>query len=154
MLFLIYNVTRILRGCKKGGFNVKVVFASTPDQEEKILELTQYFYSNVFPDYFTDKDIVEFERMNVLHISQTQFEEFSTLGEAFHVIASLQTLISILEYSNLEEEKYQAVFKKNVNKLEEYGISFPFDYKQFLDAKEIKTEHLSTYTKAANHILI
>ena len=41
----------------KGGFSVKVVFASTPNQEERIRELVDYFYTSIFPAYFSDEDI-------------------------------------------------------------------------------------------------
>jgi len=132
---------------------LKIVYASTPGQEEKIVELANYFYTDIFPLYFTDEDIQDFERLEVLHIRPEQFERFSTLGDAFQVITSMQTLISILESGNIPK-KYQMMFRKNVQILTNYGISFPFNYSQFSESNHIHLEYISTYTKAANRLLL
>ena len=131
---------------------MKIVFASTPGQEKKVEELAQYFYSEILPLYFNDEDILKFEEHKVLHTSKEHFENFSTLGEAFRVIASLQTVISILEAKKISE-RYSPVFQKNAAILREFGIYFPFDYKQFLEAKRAKHEQISIFTRAANSIL-
>jgi hypothetical protein len=134
------------------GSSLKIVFASTPGQEEKVEELAQYFYSEVLPIYFTDGDIREFERLEVLHTARHHYENFSTLGDAFRVITSLQTLISILE-SRKVSERYRTVFQKNADILREFGIYFPFQFQHFLDARSTKEDYISIYTKAANSIL-
>ncbi|MDE3838071.1 hypothetical protein C0966_01555 [Bacillus methanolicus] len=128
---------------------MKVVYASTPDQEQKIKELVDYFYSNVFPLYFSDEDIMEFKRQKVLHTSTRHFEYFGTLKEAYQVIASLQTLISILETSQ-NKEKYYSLFMKNASILEEFDIYFPFTFSQFSDEKSMRGNLFSVYVKAAN----
>lgn len=137
----------------KGGLKVKIVFASTPDQEEKIKELVKSFYRDVLPLYYSDNDIQDFEKRKVLHTSTRHFEYFGTLKEAYQVIASLQTLISILQTKDLEP-KYEGVFQTNADILKEFGLFFPFEYEQFLEAKGIKEEIFSIYSKAANELLV
>jgi hypothetical protein len=132
---------------------VKIVFASTPGQEEEISELVQYIYSNVFPLYFADEEIKEFERLGILNTYYDHIQDFSTLKDAFQVMASLQTIISVLEMPTLDLE-YSSLFNKNVENLEKFGLSFPFQYEQFIDAKNMKKCFFSVYTKAANEMLI
>lgn len=132
---------------------MKVVFASTPDQQEKIMELIRQLYSDVFPNYFSDDEIAEFERLNVLHISSSQFEQLDTLKDAFQVITSLQTLISILESESLDEQ-YIETYYKNISILAQYGLNFPFEFQQFVDLKITGNNELSIYSKAANEWLI
>ncbi|MFK9094122.1 YhcU family protein [Bacillus salipaludis] len=127
---------------------MKIVFASTPSQEEEINGLVRYIYSNIFPLYYSDEDICEFEQLKVLHTS----EDFSTLKDAFQVMTCIQTLISILE-SSLEEQ-YEDVFNKNVSTLKDFGLFFPFEFEQFVDAKRLKNTMLSIYTKADNELII
>lgn len=151
MVFLSYMKNRILS--TKGGFLVKVVFASTPDQEEKIQDLIRAFYRDIFPLYYSDHDIKEFERLQVLHTTTRHFEYFGTLKEAYQVITSLQTLISILEKAE-PQTKYKMLFQNNAAILKEFGIFFPFEFEQFIEAKNVKNELFSIYSKAANELLI
>jgi hypothetical protein len=137
----------------KVGLIVKIVYASTPSQEEEICELVRYIYSNIFPLYFTDDEIHQFERLKVLHTSKKHFEEIGTLKDAFQVMASIQTLISILESPQLDEQ-YAPIFNKNVANLHEFGLYFPFEFDQFIEAKNMKNPMLSIYTKADNELLI
>lgn len=132
---------------------MKIVFASTPDQEEMIKELVRSFYRDIFPLYYSDKDINEFEKLKVLHTSTRHFEYFGTLKEAYQVITSLQTLISILQ-SQEPQPKYKDIFQTNTEILKEYGLFFPFDYEHFLEARSIKDNVFSIYTKAANELLV
>ena len=148
MLFLCIYIT-IEYSYRKGGLQVKIVFASTPGQEEEIYGLVRYIYSTVFPLYFTDKEISEFERLKVL---QTP-DDFNTLKDAFQVMASMQTIISILESATLDEQ-YATLFNKNVTNLQEFGLFFPFEYEQFVDAKNMKNSVFSIYIKAANELLV
>ena len=67
---------------------MKVVQASTPCQEEEIKKLIKQVYSEVFPIYFSDKEIQTYEKCNVLYMSTKHFERFSTLKEAYQIIAS------------------------------------------------------------------
>lgn len=132
---------------------MKIVFASTPDQEEMIRELVKTFYRDVFPLYYSDKDIKEFENLKVLHTSTRHFEYFGTLKEAYQVISSLQTLISILQ-SRERQPKYKKIFEINAEILKEFGLFFPFDYEHFLEERSMKDNVFSIYTKAANELLI
>jgi hypothetical protein len=144
---MIYNQTEISDG--KGGLKVKIVFASTPSQEEEINELVRYIYSNIFPLYYTDEEINQFEQLKVLHTS----EDFNTLKDAFQVMTSIQTLISILEASQLDDQ-YTLLFNKNVETLQEFGLFFPFKYEHFEVAKCIRANMLSIYSNADNELLV
>ncbi|WP_075980560.1 YhcU family protein [Bacillus massilinigeriensis] len=132
---------------------MKVVYASTPDQERKVEELVQEFYTSIFPIYFSDEDIKEFERLNVLQTSTRHFEYFGTLKEAFQVIASLQTIKFIL-LSSEPKDKYETLYSKNIQILTDFGLSFPFEFQQFLESRNMKNGVFSIYTKAANELLI
>ena len=129
---------------------MKVVFASTPEQRIKIMELTKQLYSDVFPNYFTDEEIEEFKKQNILRFTTNQFEQMDTLKDAYQVIASLQTLTLILEGETLDDQ-YMETYYKNVSILEEYGVQFPFDFNQFVDSKN---DQISIYTKVANDLLV
>lgn len=137
----------------KGGLSVKIVYASTPDQEEMIRELAREFYRDIFPLYYSDQEIQEFEKLKILHTSTRHFEYFGTLKEAYQVISSLQTLISILQ-SGAPEEKYKTMFQTNASSLKEYGLFFPFDFEQFQEDNSKKNDMFSVYTKAANELLV
>lgn len=132
---------------------MKIVFASTPSQEQEICELVRYIYSNIFPIYFTDHEISQFERLKVLHTSEKKFEEIGTLKDAFQVMASIQTIISILESPSMDEQ-YSGLFNKNAANLNEFGLFFPFEFEQFEAAKDMKNMMLSVYSKADNELLI
>lgn len=128
---------------------MKIVFASTPSQEEEICGLVRYIYSTVFPLYFSDEEIREFEQLKVLKTP----EDFNTLKDAFQVMTSMQTIISILESPALYEH-YESIFNKNVANLQEFGLFFPFEFEQFVVAKNLKNGIFSIYTKAANELLV
>lgn len=132
---------------------MKIVFASIPSQEEEIDGLVRYIYSTVFPLYFSDEEIKEFMQLKVLHTSGQHFQDFSTLKDAFQVMTCLQTIISILEFPSLEDH-YSSLFNKNVANLQEFGLFFPFEYDQFVEAKNLKNSVFSIYTRAANELLI
>jgi hypothetical protein len=133
---------------------VKVVFASTESQEEKIRELIEHFYSEIFPNYFTDRDIQKYEKLKVLNTTKSHFEQIGTLKDAYQVIASLQTLSAILETETLNGQ-YVETFYKNVSILEEYGLYFPFEYEQFEISRSARDdEKLSIYARPANEMLI
>jgi hypothetical protein len=133
------------------GFQVKIVFASTSNQEEEIKERVKYIYSNIFPHYFSDEEISQFEWLKVLHTSDKIFEHFSTLKDAFQVMASIQALISILESSPLDKQ-YAPLFNKNVENLQDFELFFPFEFAQFEEAKGMENAILSIYKKADNEL--
>ncbi|WP_428909415.1 DUF5365 family protein [Niallia sp. Krafla_26] len=132
---------------------MKVVFASTPEQRTKIMELSKQIYTDVFPNYFTDQQIQEFEKRNILQFTPNQFQELDTLKDAYQVIASLQTLILILQSESVTDQ-YMETYYKNISILEDYGVQFPFEFEQFVNEKINKSENISIYTKAANEFLI
>jgi hypothetical protein len=132
---------------------VKVVQASTPCQEEEIKKLLKQVYSEVFPIYFSDKEIQTYEKYNVLYMSTKHFERFSTLKEAYQIIASLQILITILKNERFDD-RYIEIFYKNVSTLVEYDLYFPFEYDHFSESEIRGNERLSMFTSAANEILI
>ena len=132
---------------------MKVVQASTPCQEEEIKKLIKQVYSEVFPIYFSDKEIQTYEKYNVLYMSTNHLERFNTLKEAYQIIASLQTLITILKNKRFDDQ-YIEIFYKNVSNLVEYDLYFPFEYEHFSESKIRGNERLSMFTSAANEILI
>ena len=132
---------------------MKVVQASTPCQEEEIKKLIKQVYSEVFPIYFSDKEIQTYEKYNVLYMSTNHLERFNTLKEAYQIIASLQTLITILKNKRFDDQ-YIEIFYKNVSTLVEYDLYFPFEYEHFSESKIRGNERLSMFTSVANEILI
>lgn len=137
----------------KGGFFVKIIFASTPGQEEKVMELVQDMYSVIFPRYFSDDEIKRFEQNKVLQPVQSNFAGFDTLRDAYKVITCLQTIISILEMIEPQIE-YKCIFDKNASMLTEMGMYFPFEYNQFKNLRFMREDMLSIYSSAANQYLI
>ena len=135
-------------------FCVKIVFAATPEQEEMVNELIQYFYSNIFPFFFSDMEIRQFEQQKVLEYKKGNVEAFDSLGDAYKVIACLQTIISILE-SFEPQSDYKPIFEKNVSMLAEAGVYFPFTFEHFESEEQIvEIDMFSSYMKPANQYLI
>lgn len=135
---------------------MKVVFASTPTQEERINELVQTFYSKIFPFYFSDKEINKFERLKVLVITPEKAQLLSTLKTSYQVIASLQTLVNILEEPE-NKCKYKHLFERNVQILEDLDIFFPFDLANFkidVNGNSYNQANFSMYAEANNQYLL
>ncbi|MBS4177554.1 DUF5365 family protein [Lederbergia citrea] len=136
---------------------MKVVYASTEQQEEKLNHLICSFYSSVFPRYFNDQEIAGFLEMKILHVPANKEEQLYTLEVAFQAIASLQVIISILERPHPHENShyYASLVNKNINILERSGLFFPFTYDSFFSRKRTKIDDVcSIYTKPTNEILI
>ncbi|WP_253701793.1 DUF5365 family protein [Bacillus sp. FJAT-27445] len=131
---------------------MKIVFASTAGQDEEIGDLIEYFFSGVMPRYFSDREIKDYERLGVLHKESCQ-DAFGTLRDAFYVMTSLQTLISILD-SPVPGDHHRALFMKNVENLRFYGFYFPFQYDSFLPGKKCNDSIFSVFTPAANQLLV
>lgn len=132
---------------------LKVVYASTPEQEQTISEFVCHLYSEILPKYFDDHEIQSFIELGILQLPQGEW--IHTLREGFKIITSLQVLIDIIEKPEIiaVREEYEEMFKKNKQILESYGFSFPFNYHQFLDRKRSEIP-LSMYTKSSNAYLI
>lgn len=131
---------------------MKVVYASTPEQQEKIHSLTEYFFTNIFPDYFSDQEIYKFKEWGFLEVDEAQLSD--TLKESYQIISSLEILIDLIESDFLQEKHYQNMFETNVNILNQLGISFPFSYQQFLRKRKERLVEGSVFKKAANDWLI
>ncbi|MGM7683606.1 DUF5365 family protein [Cytobacillus sp. Hm23] len=132
---------------------MKVVYASTPEQEKQIEELITYFYSDIFPSYFTDEEITEMEKNNILSKVEMYKHYDGTVKEAIQIITSLQVIIHIIEtiqYENVSEY-YRTVFEKNISFLEKYSLSFPFQIENF---SLPKTNIISYYCKPNNQFLV
>ncbi|WP_142255317.1 DUF5365 family protein [Bacillus sinesaloumensis] len=132
---------------------MKIVVASTPEQEHHITELIDYMYSSIFPNYFEDEYIGKLEEWNVLTPKEEDAYYNRTLDKAFKVISSLQAIIAVLETIQEEgcQENHEDIFTKNVKILNDYGYLFPFKIEEF--QRENNTQSLSKYSKPANQYL-
>ncbi|WP_338023162.1 DUF5365 family protein [Bacillus ectoiniformans] len=110
-----------------------MLVASTIEQEDKIIELVRQIKEQIFPHYFSEAELRQWEEIGVLSLGASQFEYFGTLRDAFLVITSLQTIISILETKQLESlsSHYKDMFLHNAETLQRYEICFPFTLDQF-----------------------
>ncbi|MFS0862412.1 DUF5365 family protein [Fredinandcohnia sp. 179-A 10B2 NHS] len=131
---------------------MRIVVASTPEQEHHIEELINYMYSSIFPIYFEDDYIVKLEKLNVLAPKEEDVYYNRTLDKAFKVISSLQAIIAVLETVKYEgfEDSHEEIFLKNAQTLNDYGYSFPFTINEF---QSVNHEVLSKYSKPANQYL-
>lgn len=136
-----------------GGVFVKTVYAETQEQMDKIHYLVDYFYTKIFPDYFTDDQIHEFYTMNFLNILQKNDRD-GTLPESFQIITSLETIIFTIEANVLASEKYQHLFMKNAERLTRLGFDFPFSYESFLEKNSHWLNELSEFRKGQNQWLV
>ncbi len=131
---------------------MKVVCASTPEQEHHIEELIEYIYSEIFPLHFSDEYIIKMEEMNVLSPKQEDLYYNGTMKEAFQLMSSLQALIAVMETVQFEgmKREHQDIFEKNVAILTQYGYSFPFNLEQF---SKVKHNVISQFSKPTNAYL-
>jgi hypothetical protein len=137
-------------------FRVKILYASTEEQEQKIIELMEYMYTEIFPYYYHDEEISKFKDLNILRASSCRFDYFSTLKDSYRVLTSLQTIITILELRIFKKESagYEELFNRNRAILEEYDLSFPFFYSQFELSVRPLHSTFSMFKKPANELLI
>lgn len=114
---------------------MRVMNAATREHEEYIESLIQHFYSEVFPRYFDDEQIREFERLQILSLPNERYN--GTMREAFQMISSLQLLLTVIECieANGINEEYRNVFERNVRLLGQYGVAFPFTIDQFREKR-------------------
>ncbi|CAG9621781.1 DUF5365 family protein [Sutcliffiella rhizosphaerae] len=132
---------------------MKVVHASTPEQEDHICELIQHLLTNILPFHFTDQEIEV-----TLHTG-TVYDIFSnyngTLKEAFQIISSLQTIIAVIETVQKEEirNKHIELFKRNVNMLIDFGFTFPYALNQFKQ-RDMTGSFFSKFMRASNQYLV
>lgn len=137
---------------------MKVVYASTPEQEDHIGELVQHLLTNILPYYFTDKEIENLENQLSLHTGAVHdtFSDYNgTLQEAFRIISCLQSIIAVIETTQDEDiiHEHREIYTRNVNMLRDFGFSFPFSLDQFKQ-KVQKNLVLSRYTRPSNQYLV
>ncbi|WP_053219474.1 DUF5365 family protein [Virgibacillus senegalensis] len=111
---------------------MKVITASTPEQQEYAHSLLGELYNQIVPKYFSAGYIAELKNFQLMEIPS--LAELS-LKEIFEVTTALQTIISILNspiQQGMEIEKYEDIFQKNVRILSDYEINFPFKLSDFL----------------------
>ncbi|MFZ3590797.1 DUF5365 family protein [Bacillus sp. DJP31] len=130
---------------------MKIVTASTPEQENFIEELVSYMYTEVFPYYFSDEYIKELEALSVLIPEQGLYN--GTLKEAFQLISGMQALIAVIETVRTEEvlDNHREIFDKNTSILEEYGYKFPLTIEHFVILKE---NPISQFSKPTSQYLM
>lgn len=132
---------------------MKIIEASTPEQERKIAGLVTYFYQSIFPSYFSDGEITDLIQMNVLNV-RFHHQLDGTLREAFQIIASMDIIIHLIETKELGRRKYQQLFNKNAHILTRLGMEFPFTYEHFLKRPGFLFLEGSKFKKAANEWLV
>jgi len=109
-------------------------------------------YKEIFPQYFTAEEIYEFRLLNFLNVKE-QNPRDETLTESYQIIASLETIILMIESGVLDQEKYQRLFVHNAEQLSKIGYEFPFSYTSFLN-KLWANNSQSTYHKISNQWFI
>lgn len=133
---------------------MKVLKATTNEQGEKMNELIQYIYQQIFPKHFHDSEIEHFKTLGVLETTKRCQEYTGIMRNSFQVITSLQTIIIILE--SLEKGhyhyQYEEMFTKNVSTLQQFDLCFPFSLHAFRDMRP--GTDISIYTKAVNEYLV
>jgi Family of unknown function (DUF5365) len=123
---------------RKGGMRaLKIVCAVTEEQEKYMNYLVHYFYTNIFPYYFDDEQLHEFENLEILSLDREHVTYNGTMKEAFQIISALQSLITIIEYvgESGDYERYRSLFERNINILRRNGITFPFMIEQFANKR-------------------
>ncbi|BBW97355.1 YhcU family protein [Geobacillus sp. FSL W8-0032] len=112
---------------------MKMMYAVTPEQENYMHYLLNYFYSGIFPYYFDDEQIRQFEEWGILSLDHERVTYNGTMKEAFHIISALQSLITVIEWIGERGkcEPYEWLFVRNQTILARYGITFPFQANQF-----------------------
>ncbi|WP_019244053.1 MULTISPECIES: DUF5365 family protein [Bacillus] len=118
---------------------MKIAFASTEEQEKAIEGLILTIRSSILPNYISEKDLKSFDEFGLLQFTKHRNLYNGTLAEAYHVMVALQTIIQVIEHVNecdeLEFVKLQKLFNRNVQKLQYYGIFFPFSLDSFTKVK-------------------
>ncbi|RIW29610.1 hypothetical protein D3H55_18605 [Bacillus salacetis] len=131
---------------------MKILLASTEEQEDTIQELISYIYCTIFPRYFTDDEIEQFEELEILHTNTDYAKYNGTLKEAFQLISSLQTLISLIEADSSKND-YEEMYDHNLCILKSFNLFFPFELYHFRGCCNYH-DKVSLYAKPANQLLV
>ena len=133
---------------------MRIVFASTEEQEQYIEELIENMYEEVFPRYFSDETIDQLDELSVLKPQTEEMQYNGTLKEAFQIMSSLQALTALLNHLDQQsDEEHRDLYDRNINILKQYGYQFPLTFDHFLASKE-KAEEVSKYGKPANKWIV
>jgi hypothetical protein len=134
---------------------VKVVVASTEEQERHITELVEQIFTEILPRFFPDQEIMNLKGQKVLQPQETDQMYNGTLKDAFHIISSLQAIIAVLDHIDdcKHEQEYQEMFERNSHNLNEYGYFFPLSFSQFKEAESQEGE-FSQFIKPANSWIV
>jgi hypothetical protein len=134
--------------------NLRIVFASTEEQEQYIEELIETMYEEIFPQYFSDEAIDQLDELAVLKPQTEDMQYNGTLKEAFQIMSSLQALTALLNHlDQRSEEEHRELYDRNITILKQYGYQFPLTFDHFLFSKE-KAEQISKYGKPANKWIV
>ncbi|KGP93292.1 hypothetical protein N780_12120 [Pontibacillus chungwhensis BH030062] len=130
---------------------MKIVTASTFEQQEYVKEKITYFFDSLFPFFFSKNYAIDLENFGVLSIEGV--EEYS-LKEILEVTAALQTLQSLLECisDRVGDPKHSKQFDRNTKILEKHSIYFPLRYDDFLSTSD--KEALSLMGKPENQWIL
>ncbi|MYL32829.1 hypothetical protein GLW08_00155 [Pontibacillus yanchengensis] len=130
---------------------MKIVTASTPEQQDYVQTTVRYIYNNLLPSFFSSSYIKDLHNLDVLQIRN--IEEYS-LKEIMEITAALQTIQSILEclVNDGHPIDYKHKFKNNQRILEKHFIHFPFQCEDF--HKVDQTEYPMSMIQPDNKWLI
>lgn len=134
---------------------MKVVVASTEEQESHIAELVEHIFTEILPKFFPDGEIKVLKEQKVLQPQASDQLYNATLKDAFKIISSLQAIIAVLDHINDCEhgQEYQEMFERNSLNLNEYGYFFPLSFSQFKEA-ESQEGVFSQFIKPANDWIV
>ncbi|MBM7569889.1 DUF5365 family protein [Aquibacillus albus] len=120
---------------------MKIITASTPEQQTYVKELIQKLYETIFPYFFSQAYIKKLKEFNLMEIPN--LKDLSLI-EIMEVTAAIQTISSILEElakSNKQMDEYKNAFRKNAAILSKYHIDFPFELVDFQTDSDNQTSH-------------
>lgn len=133
---------------------MRIVFASTEEQEHYIEELIQTMYEDIFPRYFSDETIDQLDELSVLKPHSEDLHYNGTLKEAFQIMSSLQALTALLDHLDDQQgEEQRNLYNRNISILKKYGYKLPLTFDHFLASRE-KAEEVSKYGKPANKWIV
>lgn len=120
---------------------MKVITASTPEQQNYVSDLIEKLYENIFPYFFSNDYIRELKDFKLMQVPN--LEDLS-LTEIMEVTAAIQTITTILDQlakSNQKLDEYSEAFNKNAVILSKYHIDFPF---KLVDFHMVQTGEISS----------
>ncbi|QHE52444.1 DUF5365 family protein [Pontibacillus sp. HMF3514] len=129
---------------------MKVVTASTPEQQSYVRSLLDHFHRSILPSFFSESYVDDLKTFGVL--CQEDLDEY-TLQEIMEVTAALQTIQHILEclLENDASPQLARKFDRNQKIIEGHQIYFPFCFQDFTTTV---SEFDLASVKPANHRLI